>query len=92
MGESFVDIIYGTTLSATQLNATADVAGTFAYTLAAGAKLNAGNNQLLLVSFVPTDVTNYNSPVTKSITKAELTVTADAKTVGTSDPTLTYRA
>ena len=36
------DIVYGTALSATQLNATADVAGSFVYTPAAGVKLNAG--------------------------------------------------
>src|SRR5204862_1904967 len=34
------DIIYGTALSGTQLNASASVAGTFAYTPAAGAVLN----------------------------------------------------
>ena len=54
------DIIYGTLLSATQLNATADVAGTFAYTPAAGMKLNAGPNQELSVAFTPTDAANYN--------------------------------
>src|SRR5207245_10535788 len=37
------DITYGTTLGATQLTATADVAGTFVYTPAAGTLLNAGN-------------------------------------------------
>ena len=47
-------------MSATQLNATADVDGTFAYTPAAGMKLNAGPNQELSVAFTPTDVANYN--------------------------------
>src|SRR2546427_2830055 len=36
------DITYPTALSATQLNATADVAGSFVYTPAAGTVLNAG--------------------------------------------------
>ena len=36
------DITYGTALGATQLNATADVPGTFVYTPAAGTVLNAG--------------------------------------------------
>ena len=54
------DIVYGTALSATQLNATADVAGSFIYTPAAGTKLNAGANQTLSVTFTPTDTANYN--------------------------------
>ena len=36
------DITYGTALSATQLNATASVPGTFVYTPVAGTVLNAG--------------------------------------------------
>src|SRR6185369_2923439 len=55
------DITYGTALGATQLNATANVAGTFTYTPAAGTVLNAGNAQTLSVGFVPTDTANYNS-------------------------------
>jgi uncharacterized repeat protein (TIGR01451 family) len=54
------DIIYGTALSATQLNATASTAGTFTYTPAAGTVLSSGNNQNLHVSFTPADTTNYN--------------------------------
>jgi len=50
-------ITYGTPLSATQLNATANVAGTFVYTPAAGTILNAGANQILTVNFTPTDQT-----------------------------------
>ena len=55
------DIVYGTALSATQLDATANVPGTFAYSPAAGTVLNAGNGQTLSVSFTPTDTTDYNS-------------------------------
>ncbi|HSP89611.1 MAG TPA: hypothetical protein VLN08_01830, partial [Vicinamibacterales bacterium] len=40
-------IVYGTALSATHLNATADVAGTFVYDPAAGTVLNAGMGQTL---------------------------------------------
>jgi hypothetical protein len=47
------DIVYGTLLDSIQLNATANVAGTFTYTPAAGTKLNAGNNQMLIVKFKP---------------------------------------
>ena len=58
-------ITYPTALSAVQLNATADVGGSFTYTPAAGTVLNAGNAQVLSVAFAPTDTTNYNAvPVT----------------------------
>ncbi|MGB8473251.1 MAG: beta-propeller fold lactonase family protein [Candidatus Acidiferrum sp.] len=57
-----------TPLSATQLNATASVAGSFVYTPAAGTLLNAGA-QTLSVTFTPTDTTNYTSAsATVSIT------------------------
>ena len=55
------DIIYGTALSGTQLNATASVPGTFVYTPAAGTILSAGAGQILSVDFTPTNTTNYNS-------------------------------
>jgi uncharacterized protein (TIGR02145 family) len=61
------DIFYGTLLSATQLNATADVAVTFVYTPAIGTKLNDGDSQVLKVTFSPTDVTNYDN-VSKTVT------------------------
>lgn len=55
------DIVYGTALSSTQLNATASVAGNFNYTPASGSVLNAGLGQSLMASFTPTDTTNYNA-------------------------------
>ena len=55
------DIVYGTALSATQLDATASVPGTFTYTPAAGTVLGAGNNQTLSVAFTPTDTTDYTT-------------------------------
>ena len=58
-------ITYGTALSTTQLNATSSVAGTFVYTPAAGAMLNAGT-QTLSTTFTPTDTTDYG-PVTTSV-------------------------
>src|SRR5439155_593199 len=54
------DIVYGTPLSGTQLNATSSVPGTFVYTPASGTVLNAGP-QTLHVDFTPTDTTTYNS-------------------------------
>jgi hypothetical protein len=73
------DITYGTALSATQLNATASVLGTFAYTPAAGIVLNAGG-QSLSVTFTPADATNYASatataPLTVTPAAAGITVT-----------------
>jgi uncharacterized protein (TIGR02145 family) len=59
--ENPADITYGTLLSDIQLNATANVPGTFTYTLAIGTKLNEGANQDLKVDFTPTDLVNYNS-------------------------------
>jgi uncharacterized repeat protein (TIGR01451 family) len=55
------DIIYGTALSGTQLNATASVPGSFVYTPAAGTVLGYGNGQNLHVDFTPTDTANYNN-------------------------------
>ncbi len=59
-------IVYGTPLSATQLNATASVGGAFNYSPPAGTIPTAGT-QTLSVTFTPTDTTDYN-PVTTSVT------------------------
>ncbi len=70
-------ITYGSALSATQLNASANAAGTFVYTPAAGAVLGAGN-QTLKVTFTPTDTTDYTSAtatVTLVVNQATPTVT-----------------
>lgn len=61
------DISFGTLLSAVQLNATADVSGTFIYTPAAGTKLDQGANQNLKVDFTPADIANYNT-ISKTVT------------------------
>jgi uncharacterized protein (TIGR02145 family) len=60
------DITVGTLLSATQLNAIANVAGTYIYTPPIGTSLSLGANQDLKVDFTPTDVTNYNT-VSKTV-------------------------
>ncbi len=54
-------VLSGTPLSATQLDATANVPGTFAYTPPATTVLSAGNAQTLSVLFTPTDTTDYNT-------------------------------
>ncbi len=59
-------ITYGTGLSATQLNATTSVPGTFTYSPASGAVLGAGT-QTLSVTFTPYDTIDY-SPATAAVT------------------------
>jgi hypothetical protein len=54
-------ITFGTPLGPTELDATASVPGSFAYTPAAGTLLNAGNNQTLSVSFTPSDIADYTT-------------------------------
>jgi Bacterial Ig-like domain (group 2)/Chitobiase/beta-hexosaminidase C-terminal domain len=73
-------IAYGAALSSTQLNATANVAGTFVYTPAAGAVLKAGTQTLSAV-FTPTDTSTYSS--------ATATVQL---TVNQATPTITWAA
>jgi hypothetical protein len=53
-------IAWGTPLSATQLNATANVPGTFVYTPAAGTVLSLGTHPLSVV-FKPNDAVDYTS-------------------------------
>jgi hypothetical protein len=59
-------ITYGTALSATQLNASSTVVGSFTYSPAAGTVLAAGT-QPLTVTFTPTNTTNYTT-ATDSVT------------------------
>ena len=54
------DIVYGTPLSNTQLDATASVPGTFVYTPAAGTVLGVGT-QTLTAFFTPTDNIDYTT-------------------------------
>jgi hypothetical protein len=69
-------IPYGTALSATQLNASSTVAGTFAYSPAAGTVLAAGS-QPLTATFTPTDTTDYTTAtatVNLAVNKATATI------------------
>ncbi len=71
-------ITFGTMLSAAQLNATANVPGTFVYTPSAGTLLSAGD-QTLSTTFTPTDAADYT------------TATASVPlTVNRATPTLTW--
>ncbi|MCX6058573.1 MAG: hypothetical protein NTW69_10535, partial [Chloroflexi bacterium] len=73
------DITFGSALSGTELNATASVPGTFAYTPSVGTVLNAGTGQTLSVDFTPTDSANYNNvlgtTVSINVNKATPTIT-----------------
>jgi hypothetical protein len=87
-------ITYGTALSATQLNASSSgLAGTFAYTPAAGTILAAGS-QTLSVTFTPTDLVDYTvqtATVTLLVNKAALTVTPNpaSRLYGVANPVFT---
>jgi subtilisin-like proprotein convertase family protein len=73
------DIVYGTALGSSQLNATSTVPGTFSYTPPAGTILNAGSNQLLAVTFTPSNSASYLSVTTNvllNVQKQALTITA----------------
>jgi hypothetical protein len=81
------DIVYGTALSSTQLNATANVAGSFNYSPASGTVLSAGSGQPLLASFTPTDTANYNAT---SKTVAINVLKATPAFSNLSSPTIAY--
>ncbi len=78
-------IAYGTALGPSQLDATASVLGTFAYTPAAGTVLGA-RVQTLSVTFTPSDTTEYTT-ATKS---TSITVSRAVPGVSVSDPGGTY--
>ena len=57
------DIVEGTALDATQLNATAAVPGAFSYTPPAGTVLPLGDGQTLSTTFTPADTANFEAVV-----------------------------
>jgi beta-lactamase superfamily II metal-dependent hydrolase len=86
-------IVYGTTLTALQLNATASVPGSFVYTPPAGTVFPAGDHPLS-VTFTPTDSADFNqstASVILRVNQAPLTVSADSKArlYGAPNPPLT---
>ncbi len=83
------DITQGTALGSQQLNATASVPGTFAYTPLSGTVLTAGPAQLLTVSFKPTDATDYNS-TSSSVTINVIQATLLPLTITASNATQQY--
>ena len=95
------DIVYGTALDGTQLNAAAtynstSVPGTYTYSPPAGTVLTAGAHTLKVV-FTPEDSAAFlavSNSVTITVTPAALTIAANsqAKVYGEADPALTYTA
>ena len=75
-------VFVGTSLSATQLDASSVVDGTFAYSPASGTVMGTVGSPLLSTTFTPTDTANYN-PATASVT-----LTVSSKLV----PTITWSA
>lgn len=78
-------ITYGTALSSTQLNATANVPGTFVYAPPAGTILAPGN-QTLSATFTPTDAGDYTSAtaqVTLVVTQPLLSISPSSVNFGT---------
>jgi hypothetical protein len=78
------DIVYGTQLSVVQLNATANVEGTFYYTPPIATVLNAGAGQMLSTTFAPYGSGNqYGKAVAINVLKAgtSSTVTPSAQNV-----------
>ena len=70
------DITYGTALSATQLNATANVPGTLRLLAGRGHRAERRRGQTLSVTFTPTDAANYTgATATTTITVLKATST-----------------
>ena len=86
-------ITYSSPLGASQLNATANVPGSFSYTPTAGTVLNAGTHALQ-TTFTPDDLGAYNivnASVTVEVNPAPLTVTANdvSRNEGQANPSFT---
>jgi len=71
-----VGLNYPAALGSAQLNATANVAGSFSYNPAGGAVLNAGTTTLV-ATFTPTDTANYRSGLTISNTVTVAAIVAN---------------
>ena len=73
------NIVYGAALGSAQLNATANVPGTFAYSPSAGAALVAGSH-VIAVTFTPADGANYSGASTTrtlTVVRAPLAIAAN---------------
>ena len=87
------NIVYGTALGASQLNASSSIPGTFTYNPPAGTVLNAGVHTLA-VTFTPQDSANYETVTTNiavTVLRKPLTIAANnaAKVYGAPLPPFT---
>jgi hypothetical protein len=78
------NIVYGTALSGTQLNASSPVAGSFSYTPSAGTVLSVGPHTLT-ASFTPTDTTDYTT-ATASVTLTVIPATPTLSLTSNTNP------
>ena len=69
-------ISFGTALGAVQLNASANVPGSFSYEPGAGTVLSAGQGQTLKVNFTPTDTFQYSAASATVVIDVDLAVPA----------------
>jgi YVTN family beta-propeller protein len=76
------NITYGTALNNTQLDAYASVNGNFIYTPSKGTVLSAGQQQILSITFTPTDTVNY----TQTYATTLINVTQAAPTITWNNP------
>jgi hypothetical protein len=77
-------IVYGTALSATQLDASSPVAGNFTYSPAAGTVLGVGQ-QTLTATLTPTDTTDY-TPGTTTVTLSVIPAVAAVSLTASTNP------
>jgi hypothetical protein len=88
------DITFGTPLGGTQLDATANVSGTFSYTLADGvtdadgALLPAGPDQMLFATFTPTDTTHFETMTVSVMINVDMLTPAVTGLISSSSPSL----
>ncbi len=79
-------LTYGTSIDSTILSATANIEGTFNYSVTAGTILNAGTNQINL-TFIPADTSNYE---TISLTKTIIVRKANPVIIWENPADITY--
>jgi hypothetical protein len=78
------NIVYGTALSGTQLDATASVPGNFSYSPTAGTVLSVGPHTLT-ATFSPTDTTDY-TPATATVTLTVIPATPSVALTSNANP------
>src|SRR5439155_1394010 len=86
-------IVYGTPLTASELNPMANVPGSFTFDPPMGQILPVGSDQLLVATFMPADIANFTEVTVTNlidVNKAALLINADnkSKVYGQANPAL----